>query len=96
MLIVTAAVLIAALVVCGASLRAVNTAVDTALQLHHETLLAAQRRQSDLAVERMTQLAEFWEAKDPLLETLISHDAHITRLRRALSRLGVAVLRAWP
>ena len=27
---------------------------------------------------------------------LISHDAHITRLRRALSRLGVAVLRAWP
>ncbi|MBR6975448.1 MAG: PIN domain-containing protein, partial [Ottowia sp.] len=26
---------------------------------------------------------------------LISHDAHITQLRRALSRLGVAVLRAW-
>lgn len=26
---------------------------------------------------------------------LISHDAHIWRLRRALARLGVAVLRAW-
>lgn len=26
---------------------------------------------------------------------LISHDAHITRLRRPLARLGVAVLRAW-
>lgn len=27
---------------------------------------------------------------------LISHDAHITRLRRPLARLGVAVLQAWP
>ena len=75
MLIVTLAVLLAAVAACALSMRALNGAVDEAERLRSAAVLAMEERRMSRAKELMVSLAEFWHERAPVLEMLAGHDA---------------------
>ena len=74
-LILTLAVLVAALAVCAASLAALNGVVDEAERLQSLAVLAAQEGRTDDAKSLLVALAEHWRERAGLMELLASHDA---------------------
>ena len=74
-LILTLAVLAAALAICAASLFALNGTVDEAERLQSLTVLAAQEEDFSGAKTHLLALAEFWASRANLMEMLASHDA---------------------
>ena len=74
-LILTLAVLAAALAICVASLFALNDTVDEAERLQSLAVLAAQEADFSGAKTHLLALAEFWASRANLMEMLASHDA---------------------
>lgn len=74
-LIVTLAVLAAAVAVCALSMHALNGAVDRANRLRSAAVLAEEENRISDAKAAMLELAEFWRRKASLLEMMASHDA---------------------
>ena len=74
-LILTLAVLAAALAICALSLRALNGTVGEAERLQSLAVLAANEQRFSDAKALLVELAEFWDERSALLETLASHDA---------------------
>lgn len=74
-LILTLAVLAAALSVCAGSLLALNDTVDRADALRSLAVLAVEEGAPSQAKARMVALAGLWEERAPLLQTLADHDA---------------------
>ena len=74
-LILTLAVLAAALAICVASLFALNGTVDEAERLQSLAVLAANENAFSEAKEHVAALAKFWDERAALMETLASHDA---------------------
>jgi len=74
-LILTLAVLAAALLVCTASMLALNDAVDRADELQSLAVLAAEEGDASNAKTLLAELARFWEERAALMETLTNHDA---------------------
>ena len=75
MLIITLAALVLSLTLGGLSERALVSAVEKGLRLQSEAVTLAEAGQPDAARERIVRLAEYWEDRADLLETLTSHDA---------------------
>ena len=71
----TLAVLACALAVCTAGLFALNDAVDEAERLQSLAVLAVDEGRPDEAKSLLLRLAELWEGRGALMETLTSHDA---------------------
>lgn len=74
-LILTLAVLVCALAVCGYALFALNDTVDQAMQLHSRAMLAADDGDGDRAAALLVQLAQLWKDRAGQMETLANHDA---------------------
>ena len=74
-LILTLAVLAAALLVCALSQRALDGAVDEAERLQSLAVLAATERRTADAKTYLSELAALWDGHAALLEMLASHDA---------------------
>lgn len=74
-LIVTLAVLLAAIAVCAAARAVLNDAAQRADRLCSLAVLAAQEHRPDRAKEMVVALAEYWRQKTAVLELLASHDA---------------------
>ena len=74
-LILTLAVLAAALAVCWASQAALNGAVDEAERLQSLAVMAAEEKRFSDAKSLMVQLAKHWAGRATLMEMLASHDA---------------------
>jgi hypothetical protein len=74
-LILTLAVLACALAVCGISQATLNDTVESARQLRAQALLAENGGDAERAGALLTQLAQLWQDKAGLMETLASHDA---------------------
>ncbi len=74
-LILTLAVLAAALAVCWASQAALDGAVDEAQRLQSLAVLAVEERRFSDAKSLMVALAEHWAGRATLMEMLASHDA---------------------
>ena len=74
-LIVMLAVLILALGLSGAGYGYLCASVDAAEALRAGAVLAADRGDPDRAAQLLTQLAELWEKRRPILEMIAPHDA---------------------
>lgn len=74
-LILTLAVLACALAVCGISQATLNETVESAEQLRALALLAENGGDAERAGALLAQLAQLWQDRAGLLETLASHDA---------------------
>ena len=74
-LILTLAVLAAALAVCWASQAALDGAVDEAQRLQSLAVLAVEEQRFSDAKSLMVALAEHWAGQATLMEMLASHDA---------------------
>lgn len=74
-LILALAVLFVALGVMTAGLLFLNQTVDRAEQLGGEAVRAAREGYPGEAAKTLAALADFWEARTPLLEVLADHDA---------------------
>lgn len=74
-LILTLAVLAAALAVCWASQAALDGAVDEAQRLQSLAVLAVKEQRFSDAKTLMVALAEHWAGQATLMEMLASHDA---------------------
>lgn len=74
-LILTLAVLAAALLVCALGQRALDGTVDEAEQLQSQAVLAATEHRMADAKTFIHDLAALWDERAGMLETLASHDA---------------------
>lgn len=74
-LILTLAVLAAALALCAVSQWALNGTVDEAERLQSLAVLAANERRVSDAKALVLKLAELWDGHSALLEMMSSHDA---------------------
>ena len=74
-LILTLGVLATAMLVCALSLAALNGTVDEARRLGSLAVLAERENQADVAANRLVELAQLWQDRAGLMETVASHDA---------------------
>ena len=74
-LILTLAVLAAALAVCAVSMVALDGIVDEASRIQDLAVLAAEGGDLSGAKTQLLALARFWQEKANLMEMLASHDA---------------------
>ena len=74
-LIITLAVLAAALALCAVSQRVLDGAVEEAGRMQSLAVLAVEEQRFSDAKTLMGQLAEYWSGHSRVLEMLASHDA---------------------
>lgn len=69
------AVLLVSAAVMTAALIFLNRTVNRAEALLDEAVLAEGKEDAEMAAERVTQLAAHWEERTPVLEVVADHDA---------------------